>query len=140
MADHSVDEEPRSWVEARDGFADDVRRVADRLRGLSQARLAAEVPPHASRAAAARATAQALADAAQGMEERDRADELVRRALPALGDLAAGDQLMVTGQDLLAAAAQVAADEPVWARGCRRTAGQVLAAAGAHVAELRRLL
>src|SRR6476620_3361513 len=46
----------------------DIERVADRLRGLSEARLAAAAPPHASRAAAARATAQVLADAAAGLE------------------------------------------------------------------------
>jgi hypothetical protein len=140
MTDHGVDEEPRSWEETLEVLAREVRRVADRLRGLSQARLAAEVQAQSSLADAARATAQALADVAQGIEERRRADEPIWRALPTLGDFAVGDQLMVTGQDLLAAAVQVGADEPVWARGSRRTSGQVLAAAAADVAELRRVL
>lgn len=140
MSDQDVDGELRSWDGDRDGLAKEVRRVADRLRGLSLVRLAAEAPPHTSRAAAARDAAQTLALAAQGMEERHRADEPVWRVLPALEDFAAGDELAVTGQDLLSAAAPLAADEPVWAPGGRRTAQQVFAAAAAQVAELRRLL
>ncbi len=49
----------------------DVRRVAERLRTLSEAQLAAEAPPYPSRAAGARTVAQTLADAAQALEERD---------------------------------------------------------------------
>jgi hypothetical protein len=133
MADDEVDR-------ARDELTKDVRRVVDRLRGLSEARLAAEAPPHPSRAAAARATAQALADAAQALEDRDQPDEPVWRQLPPLHDLALGDQLSVTGHDLIAAADDASPDDPVWARGRRRTAGEVLTGAAAHLGELRRLL
>jgi hypothetical protein len=135
MADDRVDP-----VRLRDELARDLRRVAERLRGLSEPRLAAAAPPHESRAAAARATAQALADAAQGLEERAQPDEPAWRQLPELPDLALGDQLSVTGHDLLAAAIDASADDPAWARGRRRTAGDVLTAAAAHLGDLRRLL
>jgi len=116
----------------------DIERVADRLRGLSEARLAAAAPPHASRAAAARATAQVLADAAAGLEAG--AGQPLWRELPVLVDLSAGDQVAVTGHDLLAAAGSAAPDDPVWARHGRRTAHDVLAEAADDLAALRRLL
>jgi len=80
-----------------DGFARDLERVADRLRTLSQARLAAAVPGAESRAAAARVVAQRLADAAARLAEEPA------RTLPTLSDLAVGDQLAVCGHDLVAA-------------------------------------
>jgi len=116
----------------------DIERVADRLRGLSEARLAAAAPPHASRAAAARATAQVLADAAAGLEAGAGLPRW--RELPVLIDLSAGDQVAVTGHDLLAAARSAAPDDPVWARDGRRTAHDVLAEAADGLAALRRLL
>ena len=116
----------------------DIERVADRLRGLSEARLAAAAPPHASRAAAARATAQVLADAAAGLEAGGGLP--LWRELPVLVDLSAGDQVAVTGHDLLAAAGSAAPDDPVWARHGRRTAHDVLADAADDLAALRRLL
>ena len=93
---------------ARAAFADDVRRLADRLRGLSEARLDGPLPPHASRAAAARALAQLLADAAQDLEEPGAP----RRTVPDLGVFAVGDQVAVTGADLLAAAGSTDRDVP----------------------------
>jgi hypothetical protein len=80
-----------------DGFARELERVADRLRTLSQARLAAAVPGAESRAAAARVVAQRLADAAARLAEEPT------RTLPTLSDLAVGDQLAVCGHDLVAA-------------------------------------
>jgi hypothetical protein len=121
-------------------FGRDVERVSDRLRGLSEARLAAAVPPHASRAEAARATAQTLADAAAGLEAGSDPVAPPWRTLPELIDLAAGDQLAVTGHDVLAAAQQAAPDDHAWARRGRRTANQVLSEAAAALAALRRLL
>jgi hypothetical protein len=76
----------------------EVERVADRLRTLSLARLAEPVRGHASRAAAGRTAAQAMADTCAAIEGR-RA-----QPLPALADGAVGDQVAVTGADLLAAA------------------------------------
>lgn len=93
---------------ARAAFADDVRRLADRLRGLSEARLVEPLPPHPSRAAAARAIAQRLADAA-----RELADPgAPRRTVPDLGVFAVGDQVAVTGSDLLATASAEGRDVP----------------------------
>lgn len=71
-------------------------RVVDRLRSMPLARLAAPWPPYASRAAGARALAQRLAD---------RAADLAgwpRHPVPDVGDAAVGDQVAVTGRDLLA--------------------------------------
>lgn len=122
------------------GLGRDIDRMSDRLRGLSEARLAAAAPPHASRAAAARATAQTLADAAAGLEARADPMAPTWRTLPELGDLAAGDQLAVTGHDLLTAAQQAGPDDHAWARHGRRSAHQMLAEAAAALTALRRLL
>lgn len=140
MVDAGVDDASAGWAGARNALATDVRRVADRLRSLSLARLAAPVPPFSSRAEAGHRIAQVLADAAQGIEDRHEADEPPWRELPALGDLAVGDQVTVTGQDLLTATGVVAPVDTVWARGRRRTAGEVLEDAAARLAEVRRLL
>jgi hypothetical protein len=129
-----------SWGARLAELARDVDRVADRLRGLSQARLAAAAPPHASRAAAARATAQTLADAAAGLEAGDDPSEPTWRLLPELSDFAAGDQVAVTGHDVLAAAEHTAPGGLVWARQGRRTADDVLAVAADALAALRRRL
>lgn len=98
------------WAPLRAGLAADVRRVSDRLRSLSAARLAGPpgppadgMPPYASRAQAARAAAQALADAAGAFEAAAAGGGPVGRLLPELADFAAGDQVAVTGNDLLAA-------------------------------------
>jgi hypothetical protein len=81
--------------ELLDRVAADVRRVADRLRSLSAARLAAPCPPYGSVADAGRAAAAALADASCALAG------LEQRSLPRLGDFAVGDQVAVTGRDLL---------------------------------------
>ena len=75
-----------------------MERLSDRLRSLSDVRLARPLPPHASRADAAHALAQLLADGAARLEEGPA------RAVPRLHDLAVGDQVAVTGHDLVAAA------------------------------------
>jgi hypothetical protein len=80
----------------------DVRRVAERLRTLSEAQLAAEAPPYPSRAAGGRAVAQVLAEAAQAVEERESGAQPHWREVPVRSDFAVGDQLAVTGHDLLA--------------------------------------
>jgi len=76
-----------------------VERLADRLRSLSDVRLAGPGGPRASRADAAHALAQQLADAAALIEGGPS------RMVPRLHDLAVGDQVAVTGHDLVAAAA-----------------------------------
>ncbi len=118
----------------------DVRRVAERLRTLSEAQLAAAAPPYPSRAAGGRVLAQTLADAAQSLDERTSGAEPRWRGLPALSDFAVGDQVALTGQDLLTALDSAGREETAWARGTRRTAGEVVADAAAQLAALRRLL
>jgi hypothetical protein len=130
----------RAWDAVRGELSRDVDRVAERLRGLSQARLVAAAPPHASRAAAARAAAQTLADASAGLEAADDPAAPPWRTLPELSDFAAGDQVAVTGHDLLTAAERAAPDGLVWARGGRRSAREVLGDAADALAALRRLL
>jgi hypothetical protein len=100
-----------------------LERTVDRLRSLGLARLAASFEPEPSRAAAARAVAQTLADDAADLEGRPRRD------VPVLADAAAGDQLAVCGQDLLLAAAGREAEPDVGAR---------LAAAAELLLDLRR--
>ena len=97
----SVDQSstPRQRLQA------DLGRTVDRLRTLGLTRLEAAFAPEPTRATAARRVAQHLADTAADLEGRPR------RILPTLGVQAAGDQLAVTGHDLLAAAA--AAETPV---------------------------
>jgi hypothetical protein len=155
----SMDEDD-DWPALRAQIEADVRRVAERLRTLSEAQLAAEAPPHTSRAAGGRALAQVLADAAQAIEERGSGAEPRRRVLPVGSDFAVGDQVAVTGHDLLAAlpapipsgvpapipsggdhaVPAVGPEETVWAGGTRRTAREVIDDAAAQLAALRRLL
>ena len=116
----------------RAALAADVRRVSDRLRTLSATRLATPPgpsadggPDHSSRAADGRAAAQLLADAAADLEAAVAGVPPERRMLPVLPDLAVGDQVAVTGHDLLAALA--AADPPSAALLAARSATTALA-------------
>jgi hypothetical protein len=128
------------WAPLRDDLAADVRRVSDRLRNLSQARLQAPVPPFSSRAAASREAARLLAVAAQGIEARAEPLEPSWRQPPELAGFAVGDQVAVTGQDLLAALEGVDPAEAVWAPASRRSAREVVTDAAAALAATRRLL
>lgn len=74
-----------------------VERVSDRLRSLSDTRLARPRADGRSRADAAHAVAQLLADLAAELEARPA------RPVPRLHDLAVGDQVAVTGHDLVQA-------------------------------------
>ncbi len=78
-------------------LAEQVGRLADRLRSLSDVRLARPLPPSGSRADAAHALAQRLADHAAALEGEPG------RVVPRLHDLAVGDQVAVTGTDLVRA-------------------------------------
>ena len=75
-----------------------VDRLADRLRALSEVRLARPLPPFDSRADAAHDLAQRLAD------DSARLEGAPVRPVPRLHDLAVGDQVAVAGHDLVAAA------------------------------------
>ena len=125
------------WAAAVAALAVDVDRVADRLRSLSEARLAAAVPGHASRAAAGWALAQALAEVAQGVEEGPGEVPPRWRSVPRLGDLAVGDQVAVTGHDAVAALAGAGPDAPGWARSGRTGVDVLLTGAAAVLRELR---
>ena len=109
------------WAPLAEELAADVRRVADRLRTLSAARLAGPpgppedgMPPYRSRAQAARGAAQAMADAAAALEVGPAGGWAERRPVPELADFAVGEQVAVTGHDLLAALTLVSPDEQVW--------------------------
>jgi len=85
-------------------LATEVGRLADRLRQLSESRLRrryAELGDQ-SAAEAGHALAQWFADAAARLTDGDPA---AGRAVPRLTDLAVGDQVAVTGTDLVAASA-----------------------------------
>ena len=70
-------------------------RVVDRLRTMPLTRLAAPWGDYPSRAAGARALAQRLADRAADVSGA------LHRPVPDVGDAAVGDQVAVTGRDLL---------------------------------------
>lgn len=131
-----------SWAARRDELAAEVRRVADRLRSLSQTRLGRPCPPYPSAADAGRTAAAALAGAAAALEgAAGRAGESAgdrpdTHELPRLSDFAAGDQVAVTGHDLLAALDLVAPDADVHGR----PACEAVAAAVAVLTDVRRLL
>lgn len=132
-----------SWDALRRDLATDVRRVADRLRGLSEARLAESTPGAqstpgwASRAAAGRRLAQLLADLAAGVEGRlDRAAP-TWRDVPGLSDFAVGDQVAVTGQDAAAALVDVQEGEGVWTRTGRQPAAAAAGVVATAVGDTR---
>lgn len=110
------------WAPLAEELAADVRRVADRLGTMSAARLAGSpappedgMPPYRSRAQAARGAAQAMADAAAALENAAAGGGGFQwRPLPELADFAVGDQVSVTGHDLLAALDLVAPDTDVY--------------------------
>lgn len=117
-----------------------VERLADRLRTLADTRLARPLDGGATAADRAHALAQALADAEQGIAGRAAKRPPAWRAVPRLGDLAVGDQVAVTGADLVAACGGLEADEAVWTRAGRAPASVALARAVADVRELASLL
>ncbi|WP_431680120.1 hypothetical protein [Kitasatospora sp. KL5] len=75
-----------------------VDRLADRFRSMSQSRLLGAVPGHPSRAGAALALVRTLASTALELEGEPP------REVPDAGAFAVGDQLSVTGHDLVIAA------------------------------------
>jgi hypothetical protein len=110
------------WAPLADELAADVRRVADRLRTLSAARLAGPpappedgMPPYRSRAQAGRAAAETMANAAAALEAAAVGGGWVEwQPLPELADFAVGEQVAVTGHDLLAALTLVSPEKDVW--------------------------
>ena len=143
------------WADVREELAADVRRVSDRLRSLSATRLASppgpstdQGPDYDSRAQAGRAAAAELAGAAAALEAAaggpgdghpPRAQQVPD--LPVLSDLAVGDQVAVTGHDLLAALHLVGPAVPVWTSGSeRQPAEHAVRAAWRVLRDVRRRL
>jgi hypothetical protein len=125
-----------SAVDMRE-LSDEVRRLAERLRSLSDTRLARELPPYSTRADAGRVMAQDLAEAAQGVEERQASASPTWRRVPTLGDFAVGDQVAVTGTDLRTALNGLDDQVEVWSREGRLTAGVVVDRIAAQLKALR---
>ncbi len=91
-------------------------------------------------AGAARELAQALADAAAGIEGRDDAAPPPARAVPTLSVFALADQVAVTGGDLTAAGAGLDPTTPVWSGGARQPLQDVLGALAERVERVRDLV
>lgn len=123
-----------------DQLAVEVRRLADRLRTMSDVRLTQPYPGPGTRAVAALDLAQQLAEAAQGIESRAVPTAPGWRVVPELGVFALGDQIAVTGHDLVAAASDVVGEDLVWTRAGRRTASEVVEEQTQAVRALRQAL
>lgn len=103
MSHPGSDSTPAGSTDLQSELAREVDRVADRLRVLAPARLARRADPYGrSVAALASATAQLLADWAAALE----APAQGRRELPQLPGHSLGDQVAVTGHDLLSVLAE----------------------------------
>jgi hypothetical protein len=78
-------------------------RLSGHFRSMPESRLLGRLPDGRARAAAGHELAGLLALAAQGVEERVRNAPPTWRALPFAGPFVVGDQIGVTGHDLLVA-------------------------------------
>ena len=101
-----------------------LNRLASRYRGMPESKLLGRLPDGRSRATAGHELASLIALAAQGVEDRSRPVPPTWRPLPFEGAFVVGDQIGVTGHDLLAACARTrvggleqtnGASTPVWA-------------------------
>ncbi|HEV3174052.1 MAG TPA: hypothetical protein VGZ32_27135 [Actinocrinis sp.] len=118
-------------------LAEAVSRLASLFRSLPQSKLLRSLPDGRSRAAAGHEAAVLLARAGQGVEERASGVPLWRD-VPFDGVFVVGDQIAVTGHDLVVGLRGVDADEPVWGPDGRRVpAGAVADMVLREVGELR---
>lgn len=117
-----------AWRDALAQLAADLHRVAGRLRGLTSARLARPLPAYGTVAGAGRHLAQHLADAAAAVSAVPDG-EVEPRTVPELTGPAVGDQVAVTGRDLLDALTALTPDTQVPGPEGPATAAEVLAAA-----------
>jgi hypothetical protein len=108
---------------------DKLTRLAGAFRAMPQSKLLGRLPDGRSRAEAGHALADALARAAQGIDERTSDRPPVWRAVPFVGPFAVGDQIMVLGHEFCGALDELERmAEPVWsAPDARVGADQVLA-------------
>ena len=82
-------------------------RLAGRFRGMPESKLLGRLPDGRSRAAAGHELAALVACAAQGVEDRGLLSAAPEwRRLPFEGPFVVGDQIGVTGHDLVAACAR----------------------------------
>jgi hypothetical protein len=129
-------------------------RLAAAYRSMPQSKLLGKLADGRSRAQTGYVLAAEVAVAAQGVEERDRAEPPRWRVLPFDGPFLVGDQIAVTSHDLMLATATatavvvasepappVAADVMVWtADGSRVPLDQLLAAVLASATALAEAL
>jgi hypothetical protein len=87
-------------------------RLASAYRSLPESKLLGRLPDGRTRAAAGHELASLIAAAAQGVEDRSRPSAPFWRPLPYEGPFVVGDQLGVTGHDLLAACARLTQPGP----------------------------
>jgi hypothetical protein len=108
-------------------LADAVSRLASVYRSLPQSKLLGQLPDGRPRAVAGHALAALLARAGQGVEERALGSAPVWRTVPFDGVFVVGDQIAVTGYDLVVGLRGVGAEELVWSPDGRRVpAGTVV--------------
>jgi hypothetical protein len=86
-------------------------RLSGRFRSMPESTLLRRLPNGRSRAAAGYQLAGLVAYAAQGVEDRGRDAAPAWRQLPYEGSFIVGDQIGVTGHDLLAACARAGIGE-----------------------------
>lgn len=84
-------------------LAVEVARVAEAYRRMPHSKFGLRLEPYGDRAAAAHQLAARFAALAQGLEEGDRPEPPRWRELPVLEPFALGDQVEVTGKDLIEA-------------------------------------
>jgi hypothetical protein len=139
----SADKQPPSGGTVDTGtLARDIDRLADRFRHLGESRLRAAAGGRPSRAAAGRELAQRLADLAAAVEAPPGTAPVARR-VPDDGPFAVGDQIAVTGHDLLAALAARPGDgrghEVLLVGGGTAGIGEIVRRADEAVREVRAL-
>jgi len=119
-----------------------VALLAASYRTLPQSKLLGLLPDGCSRAEAGHRFAALLAALGQGVEERALAGPPTWRELPFDGAFIVGDQIAVTGHDLVAGMRGLAdLDELVWAvEGGRIRAGELLEMALEEAGVLRGLI
>ena len=119
-------------------LADAVSRLASVFRALPQSKLLGKLPDGRSRAVAGHGLAVLLARAGQGVEERDRDVAPVFRDVPFDGPFVVGDQIAVTGHDLVAGLRGLEASAVVWGPdGHREPVGTVVEMVMGEVVRLR---
>lgn len=104
-----------------------VGRLASAFRALPQSKLLGQLPDGRTRAAAGHGLAVLLARAGQGVEERAREAAPAFRDVPFDGLFVVGDQIAVTGHDLVAGLRGLSPSAVVWGPDGRRVpAGAVV--------------